>query len=92
MQNERLISFSLLFFLFCSCFLFSLFEGPPDPNKTVFVRQSSTVVCTAGIAHSMTIEPRDEYNNLCIFGPGDKPTKGYDVNIIQASDFLIDID
>ncbi|XP_014609312.1 PREDICTED: apoptosis-resistant E3 ubiquitin protein ligase 1 isoform X5 [Polistes canadensis] len=57
--------------------------GPPDPNKTVFVRQSSTVVCTAGIAHSMTIEPRDEYNNLCVFGPGDKPTKGYDVNIIQ---------
>ncbi|XP_043667543.1 apoptosis-resistant E3 ubiquitin protein ligase 1 isoform X2 [Vespula pensylvanica] len=66
-----------------SPFLKNFLPGPPDPNKTVFVRQSSTVVCTAGIAHSMTIEPRDEYNNLCIFGPGDKPTKGYDVNIIQ---------
>jgi len=59
--------------------------GPPDPNKTVFVRQSSTVVCTAGIAHSMTIEPRDEYDNLCIFGPGDQPTEGYNVNIIQVN-------
>lgn len=51
----------------------------------MFVRQSSTVVCTAGVAHSMTIEPRDEYDNLCIFGPGDKPTEGYQVNITQAS-------
>lgn len=59
--------------------------GPPDPNKTVFVRQSSTVVCTAGIAHLMTIEPRDEYDNLCIFGPGDQPTEGYNVNITQVS-------
>lgn len=33
----------------------------------------------------MTIEPRDEYDNLCIFGPGDKPTEGYQVNITQAS-------
>lgn len=58
--------------------------GPPDPNKTIFVRQSSTVVCTAGIAHLMTIEPRDEYDNLCTFGPGDKPTEGYNVNITQV--------
>ncbi|CAG5108850.1 Similar to AREL1: Apoptosis-resistant E3 ubiquitin protein ligase 1 (Homo sapiens) [Cotesia congregata] len=49
-----------------SPFLKNFLPGPPDPNKTVFVRQSSTVVCTAGIAHSMTIEPRDEYDNLCI--------------------------
>jgi len=60
--------------------------GPPDPNKTIFVRQSSTVVCTAGIAHSMTIEPRDEYDNLCIFGPGDEPTEGYNVNITQVNE------
>ncbi|XP_061930085.1 apoptosis-resistant E3 ubiquitin protein ligase 1 isoform X1 [Apis cerana] len=68
-----------------SPFLKNFLPGPPDPNKTVFVRQSSTVVCTAGVAHSMTIEPRDEYDNLCIFGPGDKPTEGYQVNITQAS-------
>ncbi|XP_018314585.1 apoptosis-resistant E3 ubiquitin protein ligase 1 isoform X1 [Mycetomoellerius zeteki] len=66
-----------------SPFLKNFLPGPPDPNKTVFVRQSSTVVCTAGIAHSMTIEPRDEYDNLCIFGPGDQPTEGYNVNITQ---------
>ncbi|XP_033327204.1 apoptosis-resistant E3 ubiquitin protein ligase 1 isoform X3 [Megalopta genalis] len=67
-----------------SPFLKSFLPGPPDPNKTIFVRQSSTVVCTAGFPHSMTIEPRDEYDNLCIFGPGDKPTEGYRVNITQA--------
>ncbi|XP_076173733.1 apoptosis-resistant E3 ubiquitin protein ligase 1 isoform X2 [Ptiloglossa arizonensis] len=66
-----------------SPFLKNFLPGPPDPNKTVFVRHSSTVVCTAGIVHSMTIEPRDEYDNLCVFGPGDKPTEGYQVNITQ---------
>ncbi|XP_031829321.1 apoptosis-resistant E3 ubiquitin protein ligase 1 isoform X3 [Nomia melanderi] len=66
-----------------SPFLKNFLPGPPDPNKTIFVRQSSTVVCTAGIAHSMMIEPRDEYDNLCIFGPGDKPTEGYEINITQ---------
>jgi len=33
----------------------------------------------------MTIEPRDEYDNLCIFGPGDQPTEGYNVNITQVN-------
>ncbi|KAK0178888.1 hypothetical protein PV327_007731 [Microctonus hyperodae] len=66
-----------------SPFLKHFCPGPPDPNKTVFVRQSSTVVCTAGIAHSMTIEPRDEYDNLCVFGSTDEPTKGYNVHITQ---------
>lgn len=68
-----------------SPFLKSFLPGPPDPNKTVFVRQSSTVVCTAGIPHSMTIEPRDEYDNLCVFGPDDYPAQGYNVNITQVS-------
>ncbi|OAD62391.1 hypothetical protein WN48_07262 [Eufriesea mexicana] len=71
-----------------SPFLKNFLPGPPDPNKTVFVRQSSTVVCTAGIAYSMIIEPRDEYNNLCIFGPGDKPTEGYQVNITQIGNAI----
>lgn len=35
----------------------------------------------------MTIEPRDEYDNLCIFGPGDQPTDGYNVNITQVEEF-----
>ncbi|XP_039305532.1 apoptosis-resistant E3 ubiquitin protein ligase 1 isoform X1 [Solenopsis invicta] len=71
-----------------SPFLKNFLPGPPDPNKTVFVRQSSTVVCTAGIAHSMTIEPRDEYDNLCIFGPGEQPTEGYNVNITQIGSIV----
>ncbi|XP_014210245.1 apoptosis-resistant E3 ubiquitin protein ligase 1 isoform X2 [Copidosoma floridanum] len=66
-----------------SPFLKNFLPGPPDANKTVFVRHSSTVVCTAGIAHVMTIEPRDEYNNLCAFGINDKPVDGYIVNITQ---------
>ncbi|KAF7994519.1 hypothetical protein HCN44_003991 [Aphidius gifuensis] len=66
-----------------SPFLKNFLPGPPDPNKTIFVRQSSTVVCTAGIAHSMIIEPRDEYDNLCIFKNEDQPTNEYNVNITQ---------
>jgi len=34
----------------------------------------------------MTIEPRDEYDNLCIFGPGDEPTEGYNINITQVNE------
>lgn len=64
---------------------FIIIKGPPDSNKTVFVRQSSTVVCTAGVAHTMMIEPRDEYNNLCTFGNNDRPTDGYDVKIVQVN-------
>lgn len=59
--------------------------GPPDPNKSVFVRHSSTVVCTAGIAHSLAIEPRDEFNNLCLFHPDENPTDGYNVAITQVT-------
>jgi hypothetical protein len=59
--------------------------GPPDPNKSVFVRHSSTVVCTAGIPHSLAIEPRDEFNNLCSFRPDENPTDGYDVAITQVT-------
>lgn len=67
---------------------FFITKGPPDSNKTVFVRQSSTVVCTAGVAHTMMIEPRDEYNNLCTFGNNDRPTDGYDVKIVQVNIFV----
>ncbi|CAB0031725.1 unnamed protein product [Trichogramma brassicae] len=66
-----------------SPFLKTFLPGQQDPNKTVFVRNSSTVVCTAGIAHSMTIEPRDEYDNLCIFGINENPVDGYKVHITQ---------
>ncbi|XP_063222882.1 apoptosis-resistant E3 ubiquitin protein ligase 1 isoform X2 [Bacillus rossius redtenbacheri] len=67
-----------------SPFVKHFLPGPPDPNKSVFVRHSSIVVCTAGISHSLAIEPRDEYNNLCVFRSEDNPTQGYDVTITQV--------
>ncbi|CAB3359356.1 Hypothetical predicted protein [Cloeon dipterum] len=64
---------------FLKCFL----PGPPDPSKTIFVRHSSTVVCTADVPHVLTIEPRDEFNNICMFLPGEDPTDGYSVHIAE---------
>lgn len=61
-----------------------MFKGPPDPSKTIFVRHSSTVVCTADIPHVLSIEPRDEFNNICMFQPGDNPTSGYSVDISEV--------
>ncbi|XP_023722301.1 apoptosis-resistant E3 ubiquitin protein ligase 1 isoform X3 [Cryptotermes secundus] len=66
-----------------SPFVKTFLPGPPDPNKSVFVRHSSTVVCTAGIPHSLAIEPRDEFNNLCLFHSDENPTEGYNVAITQ---------
>lgn len=66
-----------------------LSSGPPDPNKSVFVRHSSTVVCTAGIPNSLAVEPRDEFNNLCIFRPDENPTEGYNVAVTQVRVYQI---
>jgi len=66
-----------------------LSSGPPDPNKSVFVRHSSTVVCTAGIPNSLAVEPRDEFNNLCIFRPDENPTEGYNVAVTQVTVYQI---
>ncbi|XP_049833521.1 apoptosis-resistant E3 ubiquitin protein ligase 1 isoform X2 [Schistocerca gregaria] len=71
-----------------SPFLKNFLPGPPDPHKTVFVRHSSTVVCTAGMPHSLMIEPRDEFDNLCVFDASslgtDAPTEGYAIAITQV--------
>lgn len=66
-----------------------LSSGPPDPNKSVFVRHSSTVVCTAGIPNSLAVEPRDEFNNLCVFRPDENPTEGYNVAVTQVTVYQI---
>ena len=58
--------------------------GPPDPLKTGFVRQSSTVICTAKLAQILSIEPRDEFSNLCQFSDIDDPAKGYVAEISQV--------
>ncbi|XP_054264411.1 apoptosis-resistant E3 ubiquitin protein ligase 1-like [Macrosteles quadrilineatus] len=58
--------------------------GPPDPLKTAFVRHSSTVICTAEVPHTLVIEPRDEFNNLCHFLNDNDPVAGYTINISQT--------
>ncbi|XP_014274256.1 apoptosis-resistant E3 ubiquitin protein ligase 1 isoform X1 [Halyomorpha halys] len=69
-----------------SPFFKTFLPGPPDPIKTTFVRPSSTVICTVGIAHSLAMEPRDEFNNLCRFPESEDPTSGYSVCIKQIGE------
>ncbi|KAK9675111.1 hypothetical protein QE152_g40630, partial [Popillia japonica] len=49
--------------------------GPADAQRTVVLRHCSTVVCTASVGHLLYVEPRDEYSNLCTYGPSDEPTQ-----------------
>jgi len=35
-----------------------------DPHKTLFLKQTSTVVCVTGQNHKLIVEPRDSYGNL----------------------------
>ncbi|KRT81256.1 hypothetical protein AMK59_5638 [Oryctes borbonicus] len=57
--------------------------GPADAQRTVVLRHCSTVVCTASVGHLLYVEPRDEYSNLCTYGPSDEPTQGYEIDICQ---------
>ncbi|KAK6183620.1 hypothetical protein SNE40_011062 [Patella caerulea] len=41
--------------------------GPVDAGKTGFMNYSSTVVCTAGSSHPLTIETRDSFGNLATY-------------------------
>jgi len=36
-----------------------------EPAKTVFLKQTSTVVCVTGSSHKLIIEPRDSFGNRC---------------------------
>jgi hypothetical protein len=36
-----------------------------DPHKTLFLKQTSTVICVVGNTHKLIVEPRDCYGNLC---------------------------
>lgn len=36
-----------------------------DPSKTVFLKQTSTVISLTGSAHKLLIEPRDSFGNPC---------------------------
>lgn len=48
-----------------SPFLKTFLPGTIDPNKTLFLKQTSTVVCVTGQPHKLTIEPRDTFGNNC---------------------------
>ena len=48
-----------------SPFIKNFIPGPPDPGKTTVVRPASMAVCTAGVAHQILLEPRDEFGNAC---------------------------
>lgn len=48
-----------------SPFLKTFLPGPIDPHKTLFLKQTSTVVCVTGQPHKLTIDPRDKYTNTC---------------------------
>lgn len=67
-----------------SPFVKNFLPGPPDSNKTQFLKHSSIVVCTAGLSHSLTIEPRDEFNNLCQFKKDENPVEGYTISIKEV--------
>ncbi|XP_071079014.1 apoptosis-resistant E3 ubiquitin protein ligase 1-like [Haliotis cracherodii] len=45
-----------------------IFEaGPIDASQTGFMNYSSTVVCTAGSSHPLTIETKDSFGNLAAY-------------------------
>ncbi|EEB18783.1 ubiquitin-protein ligase, putative [Pediculus humanus corporis] len=56
-------------------------SGPPDPNKTQLLKQSSIVVCTLDLRYTLAIEPRDEFDNFCHFNDPAAALKGYSVKI-----------
>ncbi|KAF6210426.1 hypothetical protein GE061_013532 [Apolygus lucorum] len=64
-----------------SPFIKTFLPGLPDPAKTGFVRPSSIVICTNNVPHSLILEPRDEFNNLCKFSEEENPIRGYVVSI-----------
>lgn len=68
-----------------SPFTRNFFPGPPDPHKTVVMKNSSIIICTVGITQKLAIEPRDEFNNICTFHEDTDPTKGYSVTVNEVS-------
>lgn len=49
--------------------------GPIDARRSRLVRPASTVVCCAGAATMLHIEPRDKYGNVCVFEADDEPSQ-----------------
>ena len=44
----------------------NLLAGPVDASKTIFLQQSSTIVVTSGLYHSMQVAPKDVFGNPAI--------------------------
>lgn len=48
-----------------SPFVKRFLPGPAEASKTTRFHPTSMAVCTAGVAHPIILEPRDEYGNQC---------------------------
>lgn len=50
-----------------SPFFKNFVPGPIDARRSRLIRPANTVVCCAGAATLLHIEPRDEFGNSCVF-------------------------
>lgn len=50
-----------------SPFFKTFLAGPIDARRSRLIRPANTVVCCAGAATHLHIEPRDEFGNSCVF-------------------------
>lgn len=50
-----------------SPFFKTFLAGPIDARRSRLIRPANTVVCCAGAATLLHIEPRDEFGNHCVF-------------------------
>jgi apoptosis-resistant E3 ubiquitin protein ligase 1 len=73
-----------------SPFLKTFNPGPMDARRSRLIRPASTIVCCAGAATFLYIEPRDEFGNVCSFNVDDDPTKGYHIEIFDLYSHLCD--
>lgn len=62
-----------------------LLPGPPHPPNTCLVGHASTVVCVAMRQHTLLLEPRDQYHNMCFFKPGQEQSKDFTLQITDVS-------
>lgn len=80
-----------------SPFVKTFLPAAMDPRKSRMVRPANTLVCCAGSATMLHIEPKDEFGNSCFavqFGcvstvDGQQAIDGYDVELFDLNDVQI---
>ncbi|XP_026463622.1 apoptosis-resistant E3 ubiquitin protein ligase 1 [Ctenocephalides felis] len=69
-----------------SPFLRTFLAGPADARRTRLVRPAAAVVCAAGAATKLHVEPRDEHGNACNLDDSESnPAQGYEVEVRDLS-------